>query len=328
MKYVQASCYILCGGSGKRLYPVTSNQSPKYDYDLSILSKSQYSSTTLEDAIVRSKKMFKDITLISKVEHELVIKKYLAKHNKLFALFEETPRNTMMSVISAAKHALQKDGDDAIVVIMPSDQIIDLKFMFANDINKAITHAKNFRKIVIFGLGNFNQDVRNFGCIFYNDSIDDFYSVSKFIEKPHENLHGEKIFLNSGIFVIPAKELINHVYSMYSGIEIDFDGIFIKYNKNSPEISFDHGFLGKVDSKEINVLEANFDFLDIGSCKSICKKFGDKNGNVVIGDLNIKNIKNSYLINNSCREISVSNIENTVVNVMDNGNILICGIGN
>lgn len=328
MKHIQASCYILCGGSGKRLYPIASEQNPKYDYNLNILSTSLDVSTTLEDAIIRSKKIFENVTLISKVDHMLTINKYLTKYSNLFALFEKTPKNTMMSVVSAAKHALYKNGDDAIIVVMPSDQIIDLKFMFANDINKAIMHVKNNRKIVLFGFKNFNQDVKSFGSIFYSDMIDYCYSVSKFIEKPNEDISGENFFINSGVFIIPAKEFIANISHMYSNIEVEFDGIFCIYNKHCPQMSFDHGFLSNVNPKEINVMEANFDFNDIGSCKAIRKKFSDENGNVVIGNVNINNVKNSYLVNHCLQNIDISNIENIVVNAQSDGKIVICGIEN
>jgi mannose-1-phosphate guanylyltransferase len=325
MEFLQASCYILCGGSGIRLYPIASDKNPKYDYDLNILSKSLSEPTTLENAIIRSKKIFKDVNLISKVDHELTINKYIVRHNNLFALFEERPKNTMMSVVSAAKHALWKYGDDAIIVVMPSDQIIDLKFIFANDINKAIMHTKNTKKITLFGFKKFNQDTKDFGCIFYDDIIGEFYSVSKFIEKPSENISGEKIFLNSGIFVIPAKKFIDDISYMYRNIDVEFDENFVKYSKDSPEISFDHGVLSKINPKEINVLESNFDFIDIGLCKSIRKKFCDKNGNVIVGNININNVRNSYLVNKNYHCVDISNVENIVINIEKDGKIFIFG---
>ena len=245
-------------------------------------------------------------------------------------LLEPSSQNTAPAIAVSALRSI-REGEDQILLILPSDHLISNKKHFLNSIKKAKPAALE-GKIVTFGIKP-NNPSTGFGYIKakgpFKKDINQPNQIEKFIEKPNKDL-AEKFYQdhnytwNSGIFMAKASILIRELEFFSPEIilhcrdslenkldDLDFERLDPASFRKCPNISIDKLIMEKTSLGVVFPLEVNWS--DIGSWKSFWENSPkDKNGNVLIGDSIEISSKNCLISSNSRLTVGL-NIEELIV---------------
>ncbi|MFA9192795.1 mannose-1-phosphate guanylyltransferase [Flavobacterium sp. FBOR7N2.3] len=292
---------ILTGGVGSRLWPLSRKSQPKQYLEL-FEGKSLFELT-----VARNKDITDKVIVVGNVDNCHLSKKVMDKFQTPYVnIVETTPRNTAAAIAFAAFSA---DPDD-ILIITPSDHIIDDMDKYNEAINQAVEKA-NDGFIVTFGIVPTKPET-GFGYIEYKGE-----NVLSFREKPNletaKNFIAKKNFLwNSGMFCFKASVLLEELKEFQPKVykkskkawENSTDGTLdLDLSLDIPSISIDYAVMER--SKKIKVVPSQFVWSDLGSFESVYDFLVakghevDTNGNMTIGTQNYTafiGMKNTILI--------------------------------
>lgn len=310
---------ILAGGSGSRLWPLSRDMYPKQLLDLGS------GSSLLQQTFARVNLFCKasDILSITNVIHAQDIKLQLNKIDKdNVVLSEPLGRNTAPAIAASLEYFSQKDGEDDIVLILPSDHLIKDYDKFAQTVKKAEKLAQQ-GYIVTFGIKPVYPET-GYGYIKTASKTEDGFVVDRFVEKPdlltaQKYLQEGGYYWNGGIFMGKistfrqefekyAPEICENLkdFDFSSSTKIDYS-IYEKM----PSISIDYAVMEKSD--KIALVELMSDWNDLGSWQSLYNvKEKDENGNVLSGKVVVDNVKNS-LIYSQKEIVAVSGLEDVIL---------------
>ncbi len=208
MKVKKLRPIVLAGGSGKRLWPLSTKEKPKQfislfgDYSLFDLTLQRLNNTSLfkKPIIVTSKDYLphiKDSYRRTGIEVEKVI-------------LEPESKNTFSAISLATMMALIKDKEENFLVA-PSDHYLSNNQEFYNSTKKAASIVIN-DGLILFGVKPSSPSTE-YGYIQTNEERDEVYQVSKFVEKPSASkakslIKKNNTFWNAGIFVFKGSWLI------------------------------------------------------------------------------------------------------------------------
>jgi len=276
---------ILTGGVGSRLWPLSRKSKPK-QYIKLFGGKSLFEMTIRRNRLVTN-----DVIVVGNVDnYHLSNEAIMSLGVDTLNIIEATPRNTAAAIAFASFAADEND----ILLVTPSDHIIDSEELYELAVKQAIKLAEN-SSIVTFGISPSKPET-GYGYIEYEDD-----NVISFREKPNketaESFIDKGNFLwNSGMFCFKASVLLKELKTFESEIyktskkawENSLDGkLSIEDSKKIPSISIDYAVMER--SKKIKVVPGDFEWSDLGSFESIydyLKSIGhevDENGNMVIG---------------------------------------------
>jgi len=276
---------ILTGGVGSRLWPLSRKSQPKQYLEI-FENKSLF-----EITVDRNSHLANKVMVVGNVDnHHLSNKVMTQTETSYINIVEATPRNTAAAIAFAA---FASNPDD-ILIVTPSDHIIDKMEEYNIAINEAVSKAKD-GFIVTFGIIPTKPET-GYG---YIESKGD--TVISFREKPNETTAKEFIakgnFLwNSGMFCFKASVLLEELKQFQPDVyeksktvwEASKNGFLdLDLSLEIPSISIDYAVMER--SKKIKVVPAAFSWSDLGSFESVYDYLvskghpTDKNGNMVIG---------------------------------------------
>ncbi|CAA9200258.1 Alginate biosynthesis protein AlgA [Flavobacterium bizetiae] len=276
---------ILTGGVGSRLWPLSRKSQPKQYLEI-FENKSLF-----EITVDRNSHLADKVMVVGNVDNHHLSGKVMDKTKTSYVnIVEATPRNTAAAIAFAA---FASNPDD-ILIVTPSDHIIDKIEDYNKAINEAISKAQD-GFIVTFGIIPTKPET-GYG---YIESKGD--NVISFREKPNQTTAKEFIakgnFLwNSGMFCFKASVLLEElkqfqpdVYEKSKTVWEASENGFLDFNLSLeiPSISIDYAVMER--SKKIKVVPASFSWSDLGSFESVYDYLVsknhpvDKNGNMVIG---------------------------------------------
>lgn len=310
---------ILAGGSGSRLWPLSRELYPKQLLNLNS------NKSLLQETFERLNEFMpaENIVSITNTKHTSSVRLQLEHiSDKINVLSEPLSKNTAPAIALATKFIQQKENDPVILVV-PSDHLIEDKKRFIETVKKGEKLAEQ-GYIVTFGIEP-NYPETGYGYInIINEPILDGFKVKEFVEKPDSEtaqkyIDAKTYFWNSGIFMFKASTMINEIKKLTPEIykvmdEFDFStSDKIEYNLFSkmPNISIDYAIMEKSDKIALVKLES--DWNDLGSWQSIydvSKK--DKNNNVMVGHVLDENSKNSFVYASS-KLVATIGLEDTVI---------------
>ena len=311
---------ILAGGSGSRLWPLSRELYPKQLQNIqNTESLLQATFERLNECVPASK-----IISMTGVKHFSNVKYQLSRLcDNPVVLSEPISKNTAPAIIIAAKYILEKSGEDPVILVVPSDHLINDTSKFVKTVEEGKNIA-NLGYIVTFGIRPTYAET-GYGYINITDKhIGGGYKVDKFVEKPdavlaEKYLESENYFWNSGIFMFKAsvimEECAKSAPEMYSKLsEFDFstsDEIpFTEYDM-MPNISIDYAIMEKSD--KIALLKLASDWNDLGNWKSVYDVSAkDEAGNVKVGHIIDEGSKNSLMYSSS-KLIATIGLEDTFV---------------
>jgi mannose-1-phosphate guanylyltransferase/mannose-6-phosphate isomerase len=268
----------------------------------------------LQETIIRLRGLnnLTDPIIICNVEHRFLVAEQCQQIDikNPIILLEPIGRNTAPAIAAAALQSI-KDADDAVLLVLSADHIIQSIEVFHQAINIAYNQALK-SKLVTFGIVPIDANTE-YGYIKTSKKIiNGVYKVEEFVEKP--DLIKAKSYLdkgnylwNSGMFMFKASTLIEELTNYSPDIvksasnavnnaEKDFD--FIRLDKKSfeaaPSDSIDYALMENSHNGVVVPLDACWS--DVGSWATINKiSAKDNNGNVFKGDVIAKDTTNSYV---------------------------------
>lgn len=308
---------ILAGGSGSRLWPLSRELYPKQLLNLNS------DKSLLQSTYERLKNCASEIVSITNTKHSSNVRMQLSELcNNPVVLSEPVAKNTAPAIVLATKYIMQKSNSDPVIIVVPSDHLIEDNEKFLSTVKKGEKLAED-GYIVTFGIEP-NYPETGYGYINTSEKLQDGYKVKEFVEKPDcetakKYLQAGTYFWNSGIFMFKASTLFEEAYKHAPEIAklselFDFnkkDEIpFIDFDK-MPSISIDYAIMEKSDRIALVKLES--DWNDLGSWQSIYDVSPkDANGNVFVGHVLDENSKNSFVYSSS-KLVATIGLEDTVI---------------
>src|SRR3954451_7319337 len=180
------------------------------------------------------------------------------------------------------------------MVVLPADQVIKETAAFQKIIRDAVEAAKEKSALITIGIRPASADP-GFGYIEMGEAISGkpgLFRVVRFREKPNVDLAESFIRKgnfrwNAGMFVwtVPTmlREFKRHApelsdFLLQLRAQGNFETALRERFSKLPRISFDYAIMEKAD--RVLVVEAGFDWDDIGSWQAVANYFGkDESGN-------------------------------------------------
>ena len=328
---------ILCGGTGSRLWPLSRNSFPKQFITLNN-KKSLFQQTLYRLRNIASYDTnFSNPIAVTAEEHRfLLLEQAKDARVKLGELIlEPTPRDTAPATTLAALSATNSD-DDQILLIMPSDHVIQNEAEFANALELGINEAK-IGAIVMLGIKP-DRPETGFGYIEAKRRNNEAaLEVQRFTEKPDIEkarvyIECQDYFWNSGIFIIRASlwlralnefrpDIMTSSEKAWNNrkIESKLEMIFhrpckIEFDKISPE-SIDCAVIENAKNANycIKMIPLNAGWCDLGSWEAVWENaLKDNQKNATFGDVVVKSSNNSLVYSNS-RLVTTLGVKNLII---------------
>ncbi|PTQ69635.1 mannose-1-phosphate guanylyltransferase (GDP) /mannose-6-phosphate isomerase type 2 [Nitrosomonas oligotropha] len=326
---------ILSGGSGTRLWPLSREKYPKQLLPL-------INDDSLLQATVRRMDGLKGVQLsapmiVCNEEYRFVIAEQLRiMDRKGSILLEPFGRNTAPALTLAALAAL-REGDDSILLVMPSDHVIMDVESFQAAVLAGMLQAMD-GGIVTFGITP-NAPETGYGYIQSGELIEQgktAYQIARFVEKPDLStaqtyLDAGNYLWNSGLFMMRASVWLSAIGKCRPDILIacqaawdqgSADGDFLRVDKKAfeqcPSDSIDYAVMERIARQESDlpggvVIPLTAGWSDIGAWSSLWQVLPkDDAGNVAKGDVLLNDCKNTLAISES-RLVTCVGIENVIV---------------
>lgn len=305
---------ILSGGTGTRLWPLSTSDTPKQFAPL--FDGSSLFSLTLERVAELG------LVLVVTGERFAPLVEAELTHQAVDAeiLVEPEGRNTAPAAVAAATIS---DPED-VLVLVPADHLIVDGARFRDSIRLGADLAAD-GSIVTFGVAPTRPET-GYGYIELGERVGDAHVVARFKEKPDEAealalvADGRHLW-NSGIFVASARTILAHAADLCPEILDVVDraapgggeGVMRLGDvfRTSPAISFDHAIMERTTAAK--VLEASFDWSDVGSYVSLLDaSHRDDAGNHASGDVTMSQVSGSF-VKATSRRVVVAGVNDLVV---------------
>lgn len=298
---------VLSGGKGTRLWPLSREQYPKQFLPL---ANTQH--TLLQETLLRTHKIATaEPYIICNEAYQFIVADQLLQIEKSAKLIlEPMGRDTAPAIALAALDVCSQYGD-AVLVIMPSDHLIDDITNFNAIFDTAFQYAAQ-EFLITFGIAPTRPET-GYGYIQVDNTVQkSAYRVKKFAEKPSHDvaqhyLEEGNYFWNSGIFVFRAKSYLSELQQFAPDIYEQCckavgtpcaEGGIKKIDPSLFEpcrsLSIDYAVMEH--TKNAMVVPIEFNWSDLGSWHSLWEaNFQDVSGNVVQGDVLVQGVTNSFI---------------------------------
>ncbi len=313
---------ILSGGAGTRLWPLSRQSHPKPFMpvgarDESLLQQAYCHAAQLApDApiftVTNRDYYFKSIDEIKKLDHPDL--------EKFKFLLEPNGRNTGAAIALAALAVRAEQGDDAVMLVLPADHLIEDTAALHADVACAAALAAQGH-LVVFGIRP-DSPATGYGYVEYDQAMpmagsgeQHAFAVTAFKEKPSlaqatDFLEKGHYLWNAGLFCFTAgsillalEKLAPEIYqqacrcwdashtSAQQANKINFDA---QHFNNIPATSIDYAVMEKAEN--VVVVPAHFSWQDIGCWQAVSRLTSqDDAGNASQGDVLFVDAKNNYV---------------------------------
>ena len=310
---------IMAGGSGTRLWPLSRAAHPKQFLAL-------HGDDSMLQATVKrlSGLNVKSSVTICNEEHRFFVAEQLREIDALGSIIlEPVGRNTAPAIALAALTS----NEDELLLDLAADHVIQDQAAFTKAVADAVPLAEA-GKLVTFGVMA-DKPHTGYGYIKSGARQQVGFAVDKFVEKPTIELAKDYVasgeyYWNSGMFLIRADRYLAELSKFRPDIyevcklsveetRVDLDFVRIDSEKfhGCPSESVDYAVMEKTEDAVIVPMNAGWS--DIGSWSSlwdISQK--DRNGNAVCGDVQLDEVKNSY-IRSEDKLVAVVGVDDLVI---------------
>lgn len=327
----------MAGGRGERFWPKSRTNLPKQ-----FLSLTSDGETMIQKTIKRLAPLVEteDIFVVTNAAYKQLVHEQLPQLPQENILAEPMARNTAPCIALAAA-VIRKKYEDAVMLVLPSDHLIQYEEMYTDTLKQAIRVAEQGDNLVTIGITPTYPET-GYGYIKFQRGGEDLpggvYQVDCFVEKPDLDtaksyLASRKYLWNSGMFVWKVSTITGNfrklMPELYTGMDAmteaygtpSFDQVLHDQFAAFPSESIDFGVMEK--AAHIYTLSASFGWDDVGNWLAL-ERINQTNeyGNYVTGDVITINTSRSTICG-SKRLIAAVGIEDLIVVDTDDA-VLIC----
>jgi mannose-1-phosphate guanylyltransferase len=329
---------ILAGGSGERFWPLSRRARPKQL--LRLISKR----TLLEETVARLEDLIprERILILVNVEQEAAVRDVLKNFPKENIVAEPAKRDTAAAVALGAGWVAARDHA-ATMLALPADHVIADRAAFQETIKTAAAAAEETGALVTIGIKP-TWACPGFGYIEQGKPVQvrssdgkiAVHHVVRFREKPNVDL--AESFLrkgnfrwNAGMFAwsVPtvlsefnrhAPELADFISQIRAPGQFE-EALRERFSK-LPRISFDYAIMEKAE--RVLVVEASFDWDDVGSWTSVARYFkNDDKNNAANCALTAVDSSNNIVFDADGTRVALMGVHNLIV-VRTSDAVLVC----
>lgn len=319
---------IIAGGSGTRLWPLSTPEYPKHL--LTIVGEN----SLLQNSFERAKKITSvdKIYISTEASHSDHVIKQLPELTEEQVIIEPARRDTMPCILNALQFISTRHDHDEPIASIHADSHIRDTAGFARGIKQAGEIAREHGRITLLGMEPHQPDIK-FGYIHKGDIFDEeenIYNIATFKEKPayevaKDYFESGEYYWNMGYFVAPFsvfEKKIREDADATWATQLDRlqaattpeerDEIYLDFEREPIDIAL----MEKVS--DLLVIPGAFDWMDIGSFDDVHKVSAqDPEGNAIKGDnVHIIDSQQVYIRNDDpTKPVAVIGVDNvTVVN--------------
>ncbi|HEX7046414.1 MAG TPA: mannose-1-phosphate guanylyltransferase/mannose-6-phosphate isomerase [Gammaproteobacteria bacterium] len=326
---------ILSGGAGTRLWPVSREAHPKPFMRL------QSGESLLQATFLRAAGLanVSQTLVVTNREYYFKTKDDLdevagkADAVDVSFLLEPVGRNTAPAIALAARHVRELAGDDAVLLVMPSDHVIADAAAFQRAVSAAVAAAGEGR-LVTFGVVPTAPET-GYGYIEAGDVLGNgpTREVARFIEKPdypkaERFIEQGGFFWNSGIFCFRVRDILDaftaHASEIDQSVAITWKASRATASNDlrtmhadadtfqkAANISIDYAVMERADN--VAVVPGDFGWSDVGSWRSFADMIAaDDLGNKVVGDAVLVDANRNY-VHTDGRLVAVVGVDDLIV---------------
>ncbi|PKL30814.1 hypothetical protein CVV43_05310 [Candidatus Saccharibacteria bacterium HGW-Saccharibacteria-1] len=317
---------IIAGGSGTRLWPLSTPKYPKH------LLKLMGERTLLQMAYDRANKLGDKIYIVTEASHSDYVREQLPELPGSAFLIEPGRRGTAHCIILALDYISRFHNHDEPVAFIHSDHHVRDVEGFAKSFEKAAKISNEKSQIALIGIeptspatgfGYIRRDIDGDGI------VDDVFIVESFKEKPDYDtavkyLESGEYLWNCGYFVGSVNTFLNEMKRSSKELHNNFKTLSLIDNVGTPKyneayLSLDNQVIDIAlieKAKELMVVAASFDWMDVGSFQDLHKAVLKDGNNNYSGGGNIHMIEvaNAYIRNEEpLKPIAVIGMDDVVI---------------
>jgi mannose-1-phosphate guanylyltransferase/mannose-6-phosphate isomerase len=325
--YVLVIVIIIAGGSGTRLWPLSTPDYPKH-----LLKINGDSKSLLQQTYDRATILSQNIYVVTENGHVNEVMQQLPDLPEDNVVCEPVRRGTANCLIAALQKLEGKCDPDEPIASMHADHYIRDLAGFSNSFNLAKYISIQQNEIVLLGVEpDFPSTA--FGYIEKGELLEDqsfAYKVKSFKEKP--DFDAARSYLHSGNYLWNCGYFVGSLNTFKKSMEQYAPELYLNYKKlaevseeeyrqvysDFENIAIDYALIEKVPS--LIVVPASFDWMDLGSFSDLSTAIGgDEQGNSVSGNTEIEEVNNSLIQNYEEKPLAVIGLDNVVVINNKNG---------
>lgn len=320
---------ILSGGMGTRLWPMSRSHYPKQFLKLASEDYTLIQQTVLR---VADRDIFEAPVFVSNEDHRFLVAENVQELEIEDAeiLLEPKGRNTAPALAIAAHYVRKQHGDDAVMLVLPSDHIIDDVPAFRTAVLKAAQSALQ-GNLTTFGINPSHADT-GYGYIKYDSKeiCDGTHKVAEFVEKPDEKTaekylaSGDYVW-NSGMFAFPVglllEEMLEHRADIAKATAKAFNSIregedFTRFGAKDfakiPAESIDYAIMEPTSKAAVVPMDCGW--TDAGSFDALWRiKDKDKVGNVSEGNNIFEGTEDCYVNSKDGVKVAMLGVKDLIV---------------
>jgi mannose-1-phosphate guanylyltransferase len=317
---------IIAGGSGTRLWPLSTHDYPKHLLTL------MGSRSLVQNTYDRVKNLSDNIFIVSEASHIQHVYNQLKEVPKKNILVEPARRGTASCVIFALSEVKKRKFEDQPILFLWADHLIRDKQGFVSSAKQAAKLASSHNQLVFMGVEP-TYPSTGFGYIQKGEKQENgfknVFKLKQFVEKP-DRTKAEHYF-ESGEYLWNTGYLTGTLQSFERELEEHSPRLWNDYQKlldtkkpEKPYMDFDSEPIDTALSEHVPdalVVPGAFDWVDVGSFNDLHSiSFQDDDGNHIKGqNIEMERVSNSYVRNEQDLPIAVIGLDNVAVIATENG---------
>lgn len=311
---------IIAGGSGTRLWPLSTPDYPKH-----LLKINGDERSLLQQTYDRSLKLTDKIYVVSEKGHIEHVHEQLPDLPKEAFIVEPGRRGTANCIIAALAQISQSHDKDEVIAFTHADHYIRDNEGFINSFRLAEQVAAEQHRIVLVGVEP-DTPATGFGYIEKGELLDGqamVYNVHSFKEKPDHQTAQD--YIKSGNYLWNCGYFLGSLSTFLAAMEQYAPQLADHYQKLLAEpgneevylsfesVAIDYALIEKVP--DLLVIPATFDWMDLGSFSDLSKAVtSDDNGNHLHAkSVETEEVKNSYIYSADDKPIAVVGLDNIAI---------------
>jgi mannose-1-phosphate guanylyltransferase len=317
---------IIAGGSGTRLWPLSTKDYPKHL--LSLTNDRSLLQNTYDRIVDLSHAVF----IVTEKSHSRFVRQQLPDLARKNFLIEPARKGTASCVILALAEIRRRNLPNQAILFLWADHLIQERKKFTSSVQKATKLAEKEERPVFLGVEPTFAST-GLGYMQKGKRIEKgVFELNQFVEKPDKKtaeryFNSGKYLWNTGYLIGTLttfeRELKAHAPRLWNYYQ-DLCDVYFPQARKKIYLEFVNEALEYGLSEHIPdalVVSGDFDWADVGSFHDLHDVSDqDKTGNHISGDdIELENVTDSYVRNETDKPVAVIGLDNVAVIATDNG---------